>query len=463
MPINDPFPPVATPDLSAYAKLTDIPTPTGNLTRSTVAEVAAIAAPTFGQSVYCSATDLTYEFRSIWISQVNGATNQTENPVVPSSIVPTDGTEGVWQPVDGVRTSDAWIACSNAFESMYRRRLRGEPISRITFEASEPRSPAIFTKYTADINWPAIVAGTATVPGQAAFNPNDGFYGAPTLHIRPVLGIRESNIAIAVYPNGTVLINNVSFPSGRPSGHIRRVRINGRPADPESWGQHQPSELFRPGIIPVHTPNYPIQDGQEVFISVAGVWGNFRNIGNRVTGDVDAAELNNYHYIGQSDVPNWAADTLYPTGFRVMHGGIERKRIATGMSGAAFDQTQWVSTIAKRAGRAAAASRGALVTLGSISVAVAATGNASMVVRSTSGTITINSLTWYDTNNSNQLINQSVTATASTYLNSGWNFTAIGQTQYALIEDITNGRSYRVTMLVQANHAQNVFWIEETT
>jgi hypothetical protein len=201
------------------------------------ADIAAIKKPAIGQQVYDCSTDTIYQFTHKWLTQVTGpfSGTRTEVSVLATELSATDGTVGRWKPRLNHQPSDAWQQSSTnngGLSTTYRRRLYGEVPRRIEFEANEPTTNNLIVKHTVVIeNYDDVIAGRATVSSQFSVQAQSLFYGGPALFIRPVVDNVTSNIAVCVYPDNTVLINNVT-PLGTVSGSIRRVKINGLPADP---------------------------------------------------------------------------------------------------------------------------------------------------------------------------------------------------------------------------------------
>jgi hypothetical protein len=104
------------------------------------------------------------------------------------------------------------------------------------------------------------------------------------------------------------------------------------------------------------------------------------------------------------------------------------------------------------------ANAGTWVTHGTIQVQIPTSGNRSLQVRSASGTLSIFWLTWLTWENASNNSN-TVTTGSIQYLQSGWNFTAAGQCQFACIRDTTNSRTYRIAMQIGSAYNNNLFVI----
>lgn len=198
-----------------------------------VAALKAIAAPTDGTARFVKSLDEGYQFRSTYIANAAGT------PIAAEAQTPTDGTPGVWLPVSVPRSADDWVIAATdrtSLSTYYTRRLVGAPVTSIEFEVNEPSTEnARTTKRVISIpDFPAVMAGTATVLDQQSVSANSGYYGGPTVFIRPSVGGVQSSVAVCAKSDGTVIIYNSNL-AGTIAGLIRRVKINGIPADPQFY------------------------------------------------------------------------------------------------------------------------------------------------------------------------------------------------------------------------------------
>lgn len=198
-----------------------------------VAALKAIAAPTDGTARFVKSLDEGYQFRSTYIANAAGT------PIAAEAQTPTDGTPGVWLPVSVPRSADDWVIAATDRTNLgtyYTRRLVGATVTSIEFEVNEPSTEnARTTKRAISIpDFPAVMAGTATVLDQQSVSANSGYYGGPTVFIRPSVGGVQSSVAVCAKPDGTVIIYNSNL-AGTIAGLIRRVKINGIPANPQFY------------------------------------------------------------------------------------------------------------------------------------------------------------------------------------------------------------------------------------
>jgi hypothetical protein len=129
----------------------------------------------------------------------------------------------------------------------------------------------------------------------------------------------------------------------------------------------------------------------------------------------------------------------------------------------AIDLTVTFVAASASAARLTTASRGAFATFGSIQVAVTASGNSHMMVRSSSSTgisLFISAhISWNETAQLNTSVNGN--AGAGTAIGTAWNLGGAGNQQITMIHDTTNNRFYRVQMIIGASFVNNQFWCEE--
>jgi hypothetical protein len=110
--------------------------------------------------------------------------------------------------------------------------------------------------------------------------------------------------------------------------------------------------------------------------------------------------------------------------------------------------------------RLVAGNKGTTVDFNTLRMGVAASGNASMVIASSTGLAI--SFRWASFLTWNSAGTGAATITATmTHLVSGWNLTAVNDNQTAIIEDLTNLRTYKVQMITQPSHNNNIFFCEE--
>ncbi|MGL5059979.1 MAG: hypothetical protein ACRC62_08345, partial [Microcoleus sp.] len=109
-----------------------------------------------------------------------------------------------------------------------------------------------------------------------------------------------------------------------------------------------------------------------------------------------------------------------------------------------------------------AGNRGTWVTYGTISVSVTDSGNASMRLRSASGTIVVNTTTSNSWDGQVSNIGTTIN-TSSTFLvgSTGWTYNNIENMQETYITDRTNNRTYYVRMIVQSSHNNQRFFCYE--
>jgi hypothetical protein len=218
MPIENPYP-------QSPSAITPIAAPS---------DLAAITAPKEGDRRFVRSADGDYQFTKTYLMAVNGAS--TENPANPKAILAADGTAGLWRSDVPDRVSDIWLSVAtnrNDINTFYRRKFYGGAVKSISFEVNEPATTNVqATKRVIKIaDFAAVIAGTETVAEQSGKNANSGFYGAPAVFIRPVVGGVTSIVVVAVRTDGTVFVNTMNLAES-VSGLIRRVLINGIPADP---------------------------------------------------------------------------------------------------------------------------------------------------------------------------------------------------------------------------------------
>jgi hypothetical protein len=197
-------------------------------------DLAAIVLPKEGDRRFVRSADFDYQFTKAYLMAVTGAS--TETMVNPRAVFPGDGTTGVWRPETPDKVSDAWVIPTtnrNDVNAFYRRKFYGGAVRSISFEVNEPATVNLQTtkKVITIANFAAVIAGTETVPEQFSKTASSGFYGGPAVFIRPVVGGVTSIVVVAVKADGTVFINNVNL-AETATGLIRRVLINGVPADP---------------------------------------------------------------------------------------------------------------------------------------------------------------------------------------------------------------------------------------
>lgn len=110
------------------------------------------------------------------------------------------------------------------------------------------------------------------------------------------------------------------------------------------------------------------------------------------------------------------------------------------------------------------ANAGTWVDFGTIGVMIPTSGNRSLQIHSTSGTIVINYTTWLGWDGSRApTAGVSINTASTTYLESGWNFTGAGNSHQAIIHDTTNNRRYRVNCMINASYNNCHFVVEEIT
>lgn len=106
---------------------------------------------------------------------------------------------------------------------------------------------------------------------------------------------------------------------------------------------------------------------------------------------------------------------------------------------------------------------GTWTTFKTLQWSIPGSGNRSVMIRSVSGTISarwINFIAW---DNTITLQTATITPTSNQYLWSAWHFGGAGNNQHAIIEDTTNKKRYRLTMLVGSSYLNNVFSITDIT
>ena len=107
---------------------------------------------------------------------------------------------------------------------------------------------------------------------------------------------------------------------------------------------------------------------------------------------------------------------------------------------------------------------GTWVNLGTIGVMVPASGNRSLQLRSNTGaSIVCNYVTWL-TWDGTRVPSANVTVTTTgVYLEASWSFGNSGNSQQAIISDVTNNRRYKVTMMINASYNNIHYIIENIT
>jgi hypothetical protein len=201
---------------------------------TTIADLQALLIPKEGTRRFVQSANVDYQFALQYLTAVTG--ESTETPANPRSARPTDNTAGIWQPAEPNRPSDAWVLTSpnrNDINTFYRRRYYGGTVKSISFEVNEPSATNAQTpkRVISISDFAAVIAGTETVSEQSGKQANSPFYGGPAVFIRPIVGGITSIVVVAVRADGTVIINNINL-AETASGLIRRVVINGIPADP---------------------------------------------------------------------------------------------------------------------------------------------------------------------------------------------------------------------------------------
>jgi hypothetical protein len=111
----------------------------------------------------------------------------------------------------------------------------------------------------------------------------------------------------------------------------------------------------------------------------------------------------------------------------------------------------------------AVANAGTWVSFKTLQWCVPAAGNRSLQVRSVSGSVNlrwINFLAWDGTATPTSA---TITASSTQYLKSDWNFGGAGNNQHAIVEDLTNNKRYKVLMMINGSYNNNVFIVEDIT
>jgi hypothetical protein len=128
------------------------------------------------------------------------------------------------------------------------------------------------------------------------------------------------------------------------------------------------------------------------------------------------------------------------------------------VTGPSFGQTPNVSKVANYV------NAGTFVIMDNIKATVTTTGNRGLSIASVSGSFTVNISAWFAYGSSvnaggTALANGTVNTTPSASLFS-WSFPNEGDGAYYVINDKTNGRVYRITMLIGASYLNNFISIE---
>jgi hypothetical protein len=106
------------------------------------------------------------------------------------------------------------------------------------------------------------------------------------------------------------------------------------------------------------------------------------------------------------------------------------------------------------------ANAGVTVECGTIQVRMSTTGNRSMQIRSTTGSITCSGWSTWDSSGATTAMANQLTETWG-YVSSSPSFGAAGNWQDLFFTDATNNRTYEVRMIVGASYAGNGFLVKE--
>jgi hypothetical protein len=217
-----------------------------------------------------------------------------------------------------------------------------------------------------------------------------------------------------------------------------------------------------------------VRDFDVRYINFGGAWALMSNWSgaDRTTGTTfDATELPFWTLYGQNLTPDWVANTLYPSGFKVRQNEQTWERISNGASGANFDPASWklLGNNSRHTGMFTA-NAGAWVTLPgwtirlAMSTGVAATSTTRNFLISSNTGADIAQVGWFVTyvgGSNAEWTNPTVLTTGSNRLVMGVGLTSDRDAVMLCVRDVTNSRAYRAYMGVGPSYTNNEYFLEE--